>query len=100
MFIEYKAKLAGVKVVYVNPAYTSQTCPFCGNIKKVKDRTYNCTCGFRTHRDRLGTMNIIKAPVYLGKRDTASTTISSGRRRADDTAPIKHLRQTEMACCM
>ncbi|MDF2956325.1 MAG: Transposase, partial [Candidatus Alkanophagales archaeon MCA70_species_2] len=28
--IEYKAKLKGVKVVFVKPAHTSSLCPICG----------------------------------------------------------------------
>lgn len=70
-FIEYKAKLAGIKVEYVNPAYTSQTCPVCGNIHHAKDRTYTCGCGFRTHRDLLGAINICNSTKYAGKRHTA-----------------------------
>lgn len=65
-FIEYKANLAGIKVEYVNPAYTSQTCPACERKNKAKDRTYRCNCGFNTHRDRVGAMNIRYAPVMDG----------------------------------
>ena len=43
-YIEYKAKLAGIEVEYVNPAYTSQRCPKCGNIHHAKDRKYICKC--------------------------------------------------------
>ncbi len=62
-FIQYKAELAGIKVVYVNPKYTSQTCPVCGERNHAKDRKYKCPCGFKIHRDILGAMNIITAPV-------------------------------------
>ncbi|WP_419884224.1 RNA-guided endonuclease TnpB family protein [Peribacillus sp. B-H-3] len=70
-FIEYKAVLAGIKVEYVNPAYTSQTCPKCTEKNKAQDRKYECPCGFITHRDVLGAMNIRYAPVIDGKSQSA-----------------------------
>lgn len=70
-FIEYKAKLAGITVEYVNPVYTSQTCPICGSIHHANDRIYNCSCGFHTHRDLLGAMNICNSTEYVGNRHTA-----------------------------
>jgi len=66
-FIEYKAKLAGITVEYVDPKHTSQLCPKCGTLNKAKDREYQCSCGYKTHRDRLGAINIIHAPVIDGK---------------------------------
>lgn len=61
-FIEYKACLAGIEVRYVDPKYTSQTCPVCGTRHKTNSRTYLCTdCGYRTHRDRVGAVNICHA---------------------------------------
>ena len=55
----YKAELAGVHVVFVSEAYTSQTCPKCGTRKKPRNRNYTCThCGFRYHRDGVGAINI------------------------------------------
>lgn len=65
-FIEYKAFLEGIKVNYVDPKYTSQTCPACGERNKAKDRKYKCSCGFKGHRDCVGAKNIITAPVISG----------------------------------
>ncbi|PEI90821.1 transposase [Bacillus pseudomycoides] len=65
-FIEYKANLVGIKVEYVNPAYTSQTCPKCSEKNKAQDRKYKCNCGFEKHRDLVGAMNIRYAPVIDG----------------------------------
>ena len=59
-FIEYKAVLAGIRLVYVNPYKTSQRCPICGSEHKAKDRRYECECGFHAHRDVVGAINIAK----------------------------------------
>ncbi|MCP3773653.1 transposase [Paenibacillus sp. MZ04-78.2] len=65
-FIAYKAALAGINIIEVNSAYTSQTCPNCEKRNKAKDRTYECSCGYRAHRDRVGAINILRQPVIDG----------------------------------
>ncbi|WP_066188806.1 RNA-guided endonuclease InsQ/TnpB family protein [Gracilibacillus timonensis] len=70
-FMEYKANLEGIKVEYVNPAYTSQTCPTCFEKNKAQDRKYTCKCGFKKHRDLVGAMNIRYAPVIDGNSQSA-----------------------------
>lgn len=72
-FIEYKAKLAGIKVEYVDPSYTSQTCPVCGHVHHANDRNYTCKCGFHIHRDLLGAMNICNSTEYAGDSDIRHT---------------------------
>ena len=65
--LEYKCSWYGKTFIRVNPAYTSQICPQCGNKHKANDRKYKCpNCGFTAHRDRVGAMNIIKAPIISG----------------------------------
>ena len=55
----YKAELAGLKVKFVSEAYTSQTCPRCGNRKKPTNRNYHCNhCSFAYHRDGVGAINL------------------------------------------
>ena len=72
-FIEYKAKLAGITVEHVNPAYTSQTCPVCGHVHHANDRNYVCKCGFHIHRDVLGAMNICNSTEYVGDSNIRHT---------------------------
>jgi putative transposase len=61
-FIAYKARLAGAPVVYVNPAYTSQTCSRCGHCERAKRRSqaqFLCVaCGFSAHADLKAAENI------------------------------------------
>lgn len=75
--IEYKAKLAGIKAEYVNPAYTSQTCPKCSAKNKTQGRKYTCEYGFEKHRDLVSAMNIRYAPVVFGKSQPAQEPIWS-----------------------
>ncbi|MGX5480270.1 RNA-guided endonuclease InsQ/TnpB family protein [Bacillus thuringiensis] len=70
-FIAYKAMLAGIQVEYVNPSYTSQSCPQCAEKNKARDRKYKCRCGFKTHRDIVGAMNIRYATVIDGNSQSA-----------------------------
>ena len=62
--ITSKAKAFGIKVISIDEAYTSQTCPKCGTRKKPTNRNYTCKCGFQYHRDGVGAINIRQK--YLG----------------------------------
>ena len=66
-FIAYKATLAGVRVAYVNPAYTSQTCSRCGHCEKANRRSqarFLCVqCGYACHADLNAAENIRRAAV-------------------------------------
>ena len=54
-FIAYKATLAGVVVVYVDPAYSSQTCNACGHCERSNRKSqgeFKCkACGHEAHAD-------------------------------------------------
>ena len=68
-FVEYKAEAAGLRVVYVNPAYTSQTCSVCGKIGKRERHSFSCSCGSRAHSDVNASRNIawFASPIGLAR---------------------------------
>ncbi|WP_129311958.1 RNA-guided endonuclease TnpB family protein [Streptomyces sp. L2] len=84
-FIAYKARRAGVPVVYVDPAYTSRTCAECGHIdraNRVSQAWFACrTCGFVDHADRNGSRNI-RARAWTLWRSGAQPTAPAPRPRA------------------
>ena len=57
-FVSYKAEAAGLKVVFVDSAYTSQTCSVCGAIGKRVKHSFSCSCGTRRHSDVNAALNI------------------------------------------
>ena len=63
--IEYKAKLEGIEVKYIDPAYTSQTCSYCGERgERKKQEEFVCTnpqckrCGEKINADFNAARNI------------------------------------------
>jgi IS605 OrfB family transposase len=91
-FITYKATLAGITVVPVDPAYTSQTCPACGHCEKKNRKTrddFACKpCGYAAPADKVGAMNIrLKAKRYWADvmRPTVGVDDAGGRSPAETT---------------
>ncbi|WP_241177883.1 RNA-guided endonuclease InsQ/TnpB family protein [Mycolicibacterium nivoides] len=76
VFLTYKAARAGVPIVRVDPAYTSQRCTACGHIDK-RNRTsqaeFVCRdCGFTAeHADILGADNIALRAAATWAQSTA-----------------------------
>jgi len=63
-FLSYKAAIAGVKLVAVDPRNTSRTCPACGYIDKANRKSQSeflCkSCGFAANADLVGATNIAR----------------------------------------
>ena len=58
-YLKYKLVAQGITFEKINEAYSSQTCPICGQRHKTKDRNYRCKCGYKAHRDVHGAHNIL-----------------------------------------
>jgi len=86
----YKALENGQKVIKVDPAYTSQTCPKCGHIDRrsrhKKIHTFICTnCGYTSNDDRIGAMNLYRMGIeYLVESQGSMPSLSGVKSAAPD----------------
>lgn len=60
-YLEEKAKIKGIQIIYVPAHFTSKRCPQCGKLNSPKGRNYICSCGYKGHRDFVGAYNIMRS---------------------------------------
>ncbi len=64
-YLTYKLAAAGIVLERQSEAYSSKTCPCCGNHNKPDGRRYRCSaCGFVGHRDAVGAVNHVSKAVH------------------------------------
>jgi len=58
-WISWQARKHGMVIEFVNPSYSSVSCPKCGRkMKEVSHRWFKCSCGYENDRDVIAIMNL------------------------------------------
>ncbi len=79
--ISYKAKLLGIPVIYVNPAYTSKDCSRCNKLGSRNGKSFKChECGHVDHADVNAAFNIALRQEGIGRLSVDRVAFN---RRAD-----------------
>jgi IS605 OrfB family transposase len=71
--IQYKAESHGLQILYINPAYSSQTCSLCGQTGERNRRLFKCSCGNQQHSDLNASRNLCR---FAQSIDRATCTVN------------------------
>lgn len=63
--LENKLTRYGIKMIKIKEYYTSKKCPKCNTLNEIKNRKYQCNCGYKQHRDIVGAINILNDNAKL-----------------------------------
>ncbi len=68
-YVEYKARLVGLPVVYVDPKHSSTLCPVCGGrLAPNGRRVSRCgRCGYESDRDVIACLNLLRRAPGCGE---------------------------------
>jgi IS605 OrfB family transposase len=69
--IEYKAQSRGLRVLFVNPAYTSQSCSQCECLGVRSGHHFKCSCGNQQHSDLNASRNLCRFAQPIGRATCA-----------------------------
>jgi putative transposase len=91
--IEYKAALAGVPVIKVNPAWTSKTCPVCGARRRDRvGKVFVCLmCDWEMDRQINAGLNILKTALASNEAMARAVRFQPGALRHDVVSPLYDL---------
>jgi IS605 OrfB family transposase len=91
--IEYKAAIAGVPVVLIDPRNTSRTCPVCGCVDKrnrPSQSVFSCIqCGFSGHADTIAAGNIARRAA-VNQPNAGRDEVKAGSPELRPSAPASH----------
>jgi putative transposase len=93
--IEYKASLAGVPIIKVNPAWTSKTCPVCGARRRDRvGQDFVCLmCDWEMDRQINAGLNILKTALASIQNEALARAVrfQPGALRHDAMSPLYDL---------
>src|SRR5439155_13313714 len=88
--IEYKAALAGVPIIKINPAWTSKTCPVCGARRRDRvGKDFLClACDWEMDRQINAGLNILKTAFASNDALARAVRFQPGALRHDVVSPL------------